>query len=77
MPTARTVSPDFIRPPTASPTPPLAYVDVYMNDFIGLAQPSTKTLVLRTLLSGVSDIFRQESHRDDLPVRKHVISASS
>jgi hypothetical protein len=75
VPTSLTVSPNLVLPPTATSQTPLAYVDVYMDDFLGLAQRHTTDLVLRALLSSVSHIFRHD-HENDPPVRKSVISQS-
>jgi hypothetical protein len=73
---AEAMSPSCIHPTTVTAQPPLAYADVYMDDFLGLAQRDTTELVLSALLNGVSDIFRHDSHPDDPPVRTAVISAS-
>jgi hypothetical protein len=63
------------------PTPgahlaPLAYSDVYIDDFIGLAQIPCHTDTLRHLLHNISRIFRCDTPASDPPTRKQVISAS-
>jgi hypothetical protein len=55
---------------------PLQYADVYMDDFIGLSQPTTATQTLRAILHSIHSIFRPESHPDDPPTRKPVLSES-
>jgi hypothetical protein len=55
---------------------PLTYVDVYMDDFIGLAQPDTTTKTLRSLLWNIHKIFRHDPHPDDKPTRKSIISSA-
>jgi hypothetical protein len=55
---------------------PMTYVDVYMDDFIGLAQPDTTTKTLRSLLWNIHKIFRHNPHPDDKPTRKSVLSSA-
>jgi hypothetical protein len=69
VPTVEHMSPSYIPPPTLTAQPPVAYVDVYMDNFLGLAQRDTTSLVLRALLHGVSHIFRHDHHIDAPPVR--------
>jgi hypothetical protein len=38
--TSAFIEPSLVLSPTCVPAPPLAYVDVYMDDFLGLAQSS-------------------------------------
>jgi hypothetical protein len=53
---------------------PLAHVDVYIDDFIGVAQQPRLQPTLRCLLHAVDQIFRFPAHVDDKPLRKQVIS---
>jgi len=77
LPQAATFHPHIIRPPTLhlSQTP-VAHVDVYIDDFLAVAQPTRKTTTLRALLHAISSIFRHHRHVDDSPARKNTISNS-
>jgi len=55
---------------------PIAYTDVYMDDFIGISQPNTAAHTMRALLWGIHQVFRGTPHPADTPARKQVISAS-
>jgi hypothetical protein len=55
---------------------PIAYTDVYMDDFIGISQPATAGQTLRAILWGIHSVFRGTPHPVDTPTRKQVISAS-
>ena len=69
--------PDARLPPGPPPSQnPLAYVDIYMDDFIGLAQRPRLTHTLNVLLNSIDLVFRGVPHPDDKPDRKQVISAS-
>ncbi len=57
-------------------TTPLSYVDVYMDDFIGVSQPPTSTATLRAILWSIHQVFRGTPHPNDGPARKPVISTS-
>jgi hypothetical protein len=64
-------------PPTkADLASPLGYLDVYVDDFIGLTHASTAARTLRCILHAISAIFRQEPHPDDATTRKQIISQS-
>jgi len=68
---------DAIQPPLEhQPAHSLSYVDVYMDDFIGLAQPSETHRTHRALLHSVDKIFRANTHPADPPNRKDIISRS-
>jgi hypothetical protein len=56
--------------------PPLSMVDVYIDDFIGIAQRPVQQSVLRAMLHAISSIFRHDHNPDDNPHRKQTISAS-
>jgi hypothetical protein len=60
------------------PTKPLAYVDLYMDDFLGLAQghPQLRERVRSTLLHSIDQIFRPLSPDESLGHRKDPISHS-
>jgi hypothetical protein len=51
-------------------------VDIYIDDFIGLAQQPTAQRTLRVLLHSIDAIFRAHPHPDDKPGRKQIISSS-
>jgi hypothetical protein len=55
---------------------PLAYSDVDMDDFLGLAQSSTATQTQRAILNSIDAIFRANPLPNDAPNRKAVISQS-
>ena len=50
----------------------LAYIDVYMDDFIGLAQPRAQTQVRNALLHAIDTIFRPLSPSDPRSRREPV-----
>lgn len=58
------------------PTSPLAYVDVYMDDFIGLAQghPGLRQHVRSTLMHAIHSVFRPLSTHEASSFRKEPIS---
>jgi hypothetical protein len=67
----------IVHPPTIEyTTPPLATMDVYLDDFIGIPQAPTADTVLNVLLNSISRIFHHELHPVDAPMRKQVISQS-
>ena len=73
---ASVISPAFCPPFNPQPPPtPLATVDVYVDDFIGLAQAPTASRVKGTLLSTVDRVFRPPTTDDD-PLYKDPISLS-
>jgi len=68
---------NILQPPTISHTlPPLSYVDVFIDDFIGLAQPPTAPGTLRRLLHSIDAIFRTHAKPDDKASRKQINSAT-
>jgi hypothetical protein len=68
--------PTILRPPTAPLHRPLSLVDVYVDDFIGLAQHPFATHTLRALLHSIDKVFRGHPVPDDKPCRKTTISSS-
>jgi hypothetical protein len=65
-----------VHPPTAlSQTRPLSYVDIYIDDFIGLAQQPITTTTLCTLLHAIDSVFRNYPHPLNHPNCKQIISA--
>ena len=60
-----------------SPTP-LAYVDLYMDDFLGLAQghPALRERVRSTLFHSIDQVFRPRDPSIDSPARRDPISIS-
>ena len=53
--------------------PPLQYVDIFVDDFIGLAQDPKARRVRRTLLHAVDHVFRPLSKHDS-PFRSEPVS---
>jgi hypothetical protein len=77
VPRSTTYAPSVIHPPTRGPSDtPLSCVDVYIDDFIGLAQRPTTLKTLRTLLHSIDSLFRAFPDVADKPERKQIISAS-
>jgi hypothetical protein len=77
VPMEPTYHPNAHLPPGPPPSKdPLAYVDFYMDDFIGLAQRPRLTQTLHVLLNSIDLVFRGVPHPDDKPSRKQIISAS-
>jgi hypothetical protein len=68
-------APTVLRPPTAPLHQPLSLVDVYVDDFIGLAQHPFSTHTLRALLHSIDKVFWSHPVPDDKPWRKTTISA--
>jgi hypothetical protein len=70
-------SPSVGHPPTPSTSLlPLNVADVYIDDFIGLAQGPTSKRTLRAILHAIDSVFRTTSHPADSPNRKQIISES-
>jgi hypothetical protein len=68
---------NILQPPTISHTlPPLSYVDVFIDNFIGLVQPPTAPGTLRRLLHSIDAIFRAHVKPDDKASCKQIISAT-
>jgi hypothetical protein len=55
---------------------PIAYTDVYMDDFLGISQNPTVTLTQRSMLHSIDTIFRANTLPEDPLERKQVISQS-
>jgi hypothetical protein len=67
----------IVHPPTVcTSAPPLAWVDVYIDDFISIAQAPRTYETLNSALHSISSIFRHEPHASDRSARKQTISAS-
>jgi hypothetical protein len=60
------------------PTSPLAYVDLYMDDFLGLAQghPKRRQRVRDTILHAIDAVFRPNDNQDHGTARREPISIS-
>jgi hypothetical protein len=70
-------APNIVSPQAPSSlTQPLAYVDIYIDDFIGLAQPARAQHTLRATLHSLDKIFRPYPHPSDKPNRKLPLSMS-
>ena len=73
--TSQVLSPPPIRDPSIPlARRPVAYVDVFVDDFVGLAQGSnSKQRVRRTLLHAIDDVFRPVDGKDS-PSRQEPVS---
>jgi hypothetical protein len=77
VPLSPSFHPACLHLPTHANIPsPLSYTDVYIDDFISLAQRICASHTLRNVLWAISALFRHPPHPDDSPSRKQVISAS-
>jgi hypothetical protein len=70
------IHPNYICPPGPALTEPLAYTDVYMDDFIALAQQPRLRDTLHHTIRGILQIFRDTALPADPPSRRHIISTS-
>jgi len=66
----------YVGPPGALLQNPIQYTDVYMDDFIALAQQPCLRRVLHHTLKGILSVFRDDPHKDDPATRRHIISTS-
>jgi hypothetical protein len=57
VPRESTFTPEALQPVGQSSLPPLATIDVYLDDFMALAQPPRHTNTMRSLLHAVDSIF--------------------
>ena len=68
------LSPVARDPSLPFPKEPLSYIDVFVDDFIGLAQhQSNCRRVRRILLTAIDDVFRPNDHNDS-PARREPVS---
>jgi hypothetical protein len=67
---------NYISPPGTLLPDPIQYTDVYMDDFIALAQRPYCCRVLHHTLQGILSVFRDATHKDDPKTRRHIISTS-
>jgi len=75
--TVEPLNPQALQPhPSYMFTTPLQHADVYMDDFIGLAQAPTAEQSQAAMLQGITSIFRDDHMEGDAPNRKQVISRS-
>lgn len=66
--------PTYVRPPGPCLPAPLNYVDVYIDDFIAIAQYPALRHTLHHTLTSILKIFRDAPHPDDNALRRHIIS---
>ena len=59
-------------PSLPSPKQPLSYIDVFVDDFLGLCQASSAQPVRRALLHAVDSVFRPTDFHDDVTRREPV-----
>ena len=55
------------------PTKPLSYIDVFVNDLIGLAQPPSCQKTRNVLMHSIDKVFRP-LHKDDHGFRQEPVS---
>jgi len=60
--------------PTGPLLPPLSYVDIYLDDFIALAQHNAMPPTLHHLVASIHKVFRATPHPDDPLHRTAIIS---
>ena len=68
--------PTYIRPPGPALPQLLTYTDVYMDDFIAIAQQPRLRDTLHHTIRGILQVFRDEALPSNPPSRGHIISAS-
>jgi len=76
VPVAAQFSSMAVHPPSKSMTDPLSYVDIYIDDFLAIAQRPRLQSTLAHTLNGIFRVFRDSPHTVDTPTRKHVVSQS-
>ena len=76
VPKATQFSPIAVHPPTYRGLAPLSYVDIYIDDFLAIAQHPSLLSTLAYTLQGIFRVFRDEPHANDVATRKHIISHS-
>jgi hypothetical protein len=75
-PVNATMATHYSAPPGPLLSTPLQHVDVYMDDFIALAQHPHLPGTLHHTLQSIFQIFRDQSTPKDPPQRRHIISTS-
>jgi hypothetical protein len=71
------LQPSAIIPPQCYTFPdPISYTDVYMDDFLDLAQPACSKTIQRAILHSIDSVFQPNTLPGDAPNRKAVISQS-
>jgi hypothetical protein len=70
------VSDSYVPLPGQLSQKPIQYSDVYMDDFIALAQHPNLARTLHHTVHGILSVFRDDQHQDDLTDRNHIISKS-
>jgi hypothetical protein len=75
-PVSITIAKHYGSPPGPLLSTPLRHVDVYMDDFIALAQHPHLPSTLHHTLQSILQIFRDKSTPRDPPQRRHIISTS-
>jgi hypothetical protein len=69
--------PHAIHPPANHWAPsPVSFVDVYMDDFLGLAQALTAHRTQQAILHSIDKVFWSDRHPDNPPNRKGIVSRS-
>ena len=56
--------------------PPVQYVDIFVDDFVGLGQQPTARRVRKTLLRAINHVFRPVGP-NDLPFRREPVSVKN
>jgi len=74
LPQATTFSTLAVHPPNLQHAQPLSYVDIYIDDFLAVAQRSSLLPTLSHTLHGIFSSFHDTQHDRDAPSRQHIIS---
>jgi len=76
IPQAKAVEQHYVSPPGKLLATPVQFTDVYMDDFIALAQPPLLQNTLHHTLHGILQVFRDQPLPTDPAARRHIISQS-
>jgi len=74
LPQATAFSTLAVHPPNLQHAQPLSYVDIYIDDFLAVAQRSSLLPTLSHTLHGIFSSFHDTQHDRDAPSRQHIIS---
>jgi len=76
IPQASQMEHNYVSPPGTLLTSPVQFTNVYMDDFIAMAQHPNLENTLHHTLQGIFQVFRDQSLPNDPPARRHIISTS-
>ncbi len=66
--------PTYVHPPGPCSPVLLNYVDIYIDDFIAIAQQPTLRHTLHHTINSILEIFRDKPHLEDNALHHHIIS---